>query len=387
MPMLRPARVAASLVLAFPLTLLAQQAVPRTQAVRVAAFPEPFSLVRGVRELPTGVVLVTDWTEERLVALDFAAGTSSPIGGVGGGPREYRLPSQLLELPGDSTLLYDAGNMRLAVIGPDLVIHRTMPAQRANAAYSISPRGADNAGRLYFVIPPWALGPDAPPGDSMDAVRWDPKGDAVEPVARLKGARPPSWQRERRPRMTPGIPMVMFSAQDGWAAFRDGRVAVVRSGDYHVEWRAPGGQVTRGASYAYSPLPVTEADKRAFVTSFLQSSPMSGKGEGGGGLGHTPAEFITPEQVAEMVRTNEFAETHPYFRAGGVWITPEGELLVERSVPAGAAPVLDVFDTEGRLVRQVTLPAGRRVVGVGRGTLYAVAKDADDLETLERYSR
>jgi hypothetical protein len=66
-------------------------------------------------------------------------------------------------------------------------------------------------------------------------------------------------------------------------------------------------------------------------------------------------------------------------------MAPDGALWVERSVAAGAAPVLDVFDQEGRLVRQVTLPAGRRLVGFGRGVLYAVAADDDGLETLERY--
>jgi hypothetical protein len=139
--------------------------------------------------------------------------------------------------------------------------------------------------------------------------------------------------------------------------------------------------VVRGPSYAYPQLPVTEADKRAFVKTFLQSSPMSGKGPEGG-LGHTPAEYQSDEEVGRMVRTNEFADRHPYFRPGGVWVTPEGDLWVERSVAAGAAPVLDGFDREGRLLRQVILPEGRRVVGMGRGVLYAVAKDADELEVL-----
>jgi hypothetical protein len=358
--------------------------VPRSDAQLIAAFPEPFSQVRGLRELFTGVVLVTDWTEERLVALDFDAGTARGIGRVGGGPREFRLPGQLLELPGDSTLLYDEGNARLAVIGPDLAIHRTVPATLGVAGYAVYPRATDGRGRVYYGIPPWTLGPEAPPADSVDIARWDARTRAVETVGRIQGARRPSWQREGRPRMTPGIPMVMFSPQDAWAVAADGRVAVVRSGDYHVEWRADDGRVTRGPSYAYPPLPVTDTDKHAFVSRFLQTSPMSGKGDGGG-LGHTPAEFASPEQVAEMVRTNEFAETHPYFRPGGVWITPQGELLVERSIPTGAVPVLDVFDAEGRLVRQVTLPAGRRVVGTGRGAVYAVVRNADDLETLERY--
>jgi hypothetical protein len=360
--------------------------VPRFEAQLISAFPDPFSYVRGLRELSTGVVLVTDWTEERLVALEFRRGTATGLGRVGGGPREFRLPGQLLALPGDSTLLYDEGNARLAVVGPELTIHRTMPASLGDAPYAVYPRATDGRGRVYYGVPPWALGPDAPPADSVDIARWDPRTRTAEMLVRVQGARRPSWQREGRPRMTPGIPMVMFSPQDGWAVAPDGAMAVVRSGDYHVEWRADDGRTMRGPSYAYRPLGVTDADKHAFVSRFLRTSPMSGKGEGGG-LGHTPAEFATAEEVARLVRTNEFAEVHPYFRPGGVWVTPEGDLLVERSVPAGAAPVLDVFDRAGRLVRQVTLPVGRRVVGMGRGVVYAVVSDADDLETLEKYGR
>jgi hypothetical protein len=385
MAKLGTAGLATTLLAAWSPVLQGQAGVPRMEARRVAAFPEPFSQVRGLRELPSGVVLVTDWIEERLVALDFRTGRATAIGRVGGGPREFRLPAQLLPWPGDSTMLYDEGNARLAIIGPDLVIHRTMPANTGDAPYAIYPRSADAAGRLYFGIPPWALGPDAPPGDSVDIVRWDPRRRAVETVFRVLGAQRPSWQRDGRPRMTPGIPMVMYSPQDGWAVSLDGRAAVVRAGDYHVEWSDGAGRVTRGRSYAYRKLAVTDADKRAFVLRFLQSSPMSGKGAGGSGLGHTPAEFASPEQVAEMVRTNEFAETHPYFRPGGVWLAPAGDLWVERSVPADAAPVLDVFDGAGRLMRQVTLPAGHRVVGMGRGVIFSVVRNADDLETIEKY--
>jgi len=178
--------------------------------------------------------------------------------------------------------------------------------------------------------------------------------------------------------------MVGFSPQDAWTVAGDGRVAIVRVGDYHVEWLVPGGHVRRGPSYAYPVPPVSDADKRAFVRAFDENSPMSGRGADGG-LGHTPAEFLTEENVARSVRTNEFAERHPFFRAGGVWLAPDGALWVERSVPAGTAPVLDVFDGDGRLVRQVGIPEGRRLVGVGRAALYAVVMDGDGLQTLERY--
>jgi hypothetical protein len=360
------------------------QSVPRIEVRRLDAHPEPFSRVRGLRELGTGVVLVTDWIEERLVAVDLAAGTQTAIGRVGGGPQEYRLPAQLLAVPGDSTLLVDVGNDRLAVIGPDLAIHRTFPARTDARRYPVTPRAVGSDGRIFFAIPPWFLREGAPPGDSVDVAAWDPRSDDVDVIGRLKGHEPPSWQREGRPRLTPGIPMVGYAPQDAWAVAADGRVALVRAGDYHVEWRATNGQVLRGPSYAYERLPVTDADKRAFVAAFLQSSPMSGRGPDGG-MGHTPGEFQTAERVAQAIRTNEFAERHPYFRPGGAWVAPDGALWVERSVPAGAALVLDVFDDGGRMVRQVILPAGRRLVGVGREVLYAVAADPDGLETLERY--
>jgi hypothetical protein len=84
----------------------------------------------------------------------------------------------------------------------------------------------------------------------------------------------------------------------------------------------------------------------------------------------------------------DWAEFKPPFTPGGVTVTPEGELWVPASQPAGAQGALyDVFDGRGERVRQVRLPEGRRLVGFGQGTLYAVHKDADDLEWLERYRR
>jgi hypothetical protein len=377
-------RCAAVSLALLPAAVTAQSVVPRVRAERMAVFAETFSQVRGVRELSSGKVLVTDWVEERLAVLESAGGSAIAVGRVGSGPQEYRLPAQLLPLPGDSTLLVDQGNARLAVVGPDLTIRRTMPARAGGAPYEIAPRGVDADGDLYFVIPPWTMGPNAPTGDSADLARWDPRRDNVVVVARLKGAERPSWQREGRPRRTPGIPMVAFAPQDAWAVAPDGRIAVVRAADYHVEWLHPDGAIQRGPAYAYPPLPVTEADKRAFVRTFLESSPMSGRGEGGG-LGHTPAEFRSPERIEEAIRTNEFADRLPYFRAGGAWIASDGGLWVERSAPHGGEPVLDVFDEDGTLRYQVLLPRDRRVVGFGRGVLYAVMTDTDGLETLERY--
>jgi hypothetical protein len=58
---------------------------------------------------------------------------------------------------------------------------------------------------------------------------------------------------------------------------------------------------------------------------------------------------------------------------------------VERSVSATVAPLWDVFDASGLLVRRYQAPNGRRLVALGRETVYAVVQDADGLERIERY--
>lgn len=343
---------------------------------------ETFSLIRGLRELSDGRVLISDWIEERIVALDLDRGMAAPVGRIGPGPSEYRLPSRLIALPGDSTLLLDVGNSRLSVIGPDLVIHRALGSP-PGLRFAVSPRAADGAGRLYFAVARWARIPDQPGGDSVAVYRWDPGTNALDRVGVVLGARRPD--RAGRPRMTPGIPIVPFAPQDAWAVAADGGIAFVRAGDYSVEWGGTGPS-RRGPPNAYPPLSVTRADKLAWVARFNASSPMSGRGADGG-LGHTPASFQTPESIARDVETNEFADRHPYFTAGGAWIAPDGSLWVERSAHAGTPQTFDVFDHAGRRAARVVLPVRRRLIGFGRGTLYAAATDDLDLQTVERYRR
>ena len=362
--------------------LAAQRPLPREQlGPPKATFPEPFSLIRGLRELSDGRVLVTDWIEERLVALDFASGTSRDIGRIGGGPREFRLPAGLVALPGDSTLLVDVGNGRFVIVGPDLAIHRTMSARPHEARFGITPRAADDAGFIYFTTSPWARGPAAGPSDSVDIARWDPRRHTVESLGTVNGI---TRRQDRSPSRTPRFPNVPFAPQDAWAVTRQGDVFVVRSADYHIERVARDGKVVLGAPIEYSVLPVTHDDKFAYVLWNTLSSPIGGRGEG---MMHQPAEWSEPAYIEEMIANNEFAEVKPPFVPSGAWTTPEGELWVERSMPFGAPPTYDVFDDQATHVRQVVLPEGRRLLGFGRGVLYAVTEDEDGLQWIERFSR
>lgn len=352
--------------------------VPRHILTEAETFPEAFSRIRGFRELGDGRLLITDWLEQRLIALDFDAGTVRDIGRLGGGPREYRLPSRLIAYGADTTLLVDLGNGRLVVVGPEAEIVNTVDA-RGNRPFTIQPRGADPSGNLYFQAPTWWRG-SGNVADSGPLMRWDPNTDDMIPIARVLVRR---RRQDSGPRLTLGIPIVVFSPQDAWAVAPDGSVAIVRAHGYHVEWIGPDGEVIRGPSYSYDQFPADDAEKIAWVRRFVTNAPMSGRGENGG-LGLTPSELSSPQAIREMVDTNQFEPVLPYF-TGRSFVAPDGMLWVERSAPVGRASVFDLFDRRGALVRQVQLPLDRRLLGVGRDVIYAVVADDVGLEYLERY--
>jgi len=350
-----------------------------------ASFPESFSTVRGLRELSDGRVLIADGLGQALVIVNMDAGTVDTIGRVGGGPSEYRLPDRLFALPGDSLLLVDLGNGRLTVLSPDLEFGRTYPimsgsGQGLGSTTLRLPRGVDGRGRIYY-LQTAGIRPGRPVPDSAAVMRWDPADDAVDTIASVKV--------EERKLETVGDGMRLaqtpLSPQDGWAVGRDGRIALVRSGDYRVEWIEPDGHVVRGPANPYEPVPIRDAEKEAWVDGRTRDGLTVAIDIGGGGA--RQATFSRGSTSGPRFGVDEYTwpEKMQAFDATGVYITPNGMLWVQQSAPTGADTVFDVFDSERRITRRVVLPVGREVVGFGAGVVYTVAADEFDLMWLERF--
>jgi hypothetical protein len=66
-------------------------------------------------------------------------------------------------------------------------------------------------------------------------------------------------------------------------------------------------------------------------------------------------------------------------------VAPNGDAWVERSVAANAPREFDIFGADARMKSRVILPAGRRLVGFGKGVVYLREVTADELNYLERY--
>lgn len=344
-----------------------------------AVIDHPFSLVRGARELASGRLLVADWIENRVAVVDFGAGSVRDVVREGRGPREVRLPTGLVRLRGDSTLLLDEGNNRLIVLAPDGHAVRTIIAEVPGRG---GVRGIDPGGAFYHAVPSWSEGPNALPDDSVRIVRWDPASSA-EPrtVAVVQGTR---YRKDRSPAMQPRLPMVGFASQDAWVVAPTGAIVIVRATPYRVEVYAPGRQPALGPTYPVSPRVVTADDKRRFIAEFAFGSPVSGRGaDGGMGRGEAP----DAAEIQRMVGTAEWAERHAPFDASRVLAAADGRIWVGAVVRPGERTRYDVFDSDGRRALQVELRPGRRIAHVGTRGVYVVAEDADGVQTIERYRR
>lgn len=354
-----------------------------------ARFPQSFSFIRNVRELSDGRVLIADPLEQVLLALDMKAGTADTVGHVGAGPEEYKQPDAVFALPGDSTLLVDLGNGRLTYLGPKLEFGETMPIAAGSPIPGrgglrvIIPRGVDGMGRVYFQPLGVAINRAQPP-DSAPIARWNRASGAIDTLALVgleKRKTTTSGGANNRAVRSRSVPL---SPVDAWAVAPDGRIAIARSGDYHVEWVATDGKVLRGPPVGYTPVKVRKADEEEWLD--RQSNGLSMTVEVNNG--QASMAFGRGRGGRPELDSYEWPNTKPAFVANGVWVAPNGEMWVERHVPAGSPRTFDVFGADATRKKQVVLPKARRLVGFGaKGAVYLIEVDEFGLQTLERYYR
>ncbi|MEJ2482510.1 MAG: hypothetical protein P8049_05185, partial [Gemmatimonadota bacterium] len=220
------------LLLVIPPVAEAQEPVRFGRPDATAA--EPRGSIDGIRVQRGGDVLVADGAENRLIRYSNDLATATVIGREGQGPDEYRQPDGLFALPGDSTLMTDLGNGRLAVLDPEGTIVRTAPIAREGEEGSLMlllPRATDAEGGIWFTT---RAAPGMRPGDSVQIRRLDPGTGEIEEVARLA---PPPESRSTSGgggRQEERVMPVPFGPEDDWAV-GPGGLAIVRAEPYRVE--------------------------------------------------------------------------------------------------------------------------------------------------------
>ena len=381
----------ASVSLTFAATLIgasiADSQTPATSkpGAPQAEFAEPFSEIGAIRELRDGRVIVVDSRELTVKLVDFRAGTATTIGRSGDGPGEYRWPTRLYALPGDSTLLWDASGGRMMIIGPDGKPGGFFDPNRAESDSGMARlrrfniRASDGRRYLYGEAQPIRIGANgaAELADHHAIERLElstRKRDTVAmwPVRKDAGARLiPGAGVVTQPRMHP------WPAWDHWVVSPNGQIAFVFYDPYRVDFVVEEGRVTQNRPISYERVKVDDALKKQYREE--RERPVMAMTGGRGGQ--------SSMQMMKMPfrEPTEWPEYLPPYNGNGVF-APNGLLWIPRLTAAGRPPFYDIVNGKGALVERVELPPRTKLIGFGTNTVYIARFDADDLQYLQRHA-
>jgi hypothetical protein len=182
----------------------------------------------------------------------------------------------------------------------------------------------------------------------------------------------------------------------------DGRIAVVRGKDYHVEWLGLDGKWTATAKIPYNwerfdddakakfldsmkveTLKQREALTRATAAGVSNANAAVGgnaqvrfemRTEGGPARATPGVQQISAPAI-NFVDPKELPDYRSAFRQGAARADLDGNLWVRTTAPSDAGPIYDVINGKGELVDRVKLPFGRVISGFGPGVVYMGVQD------------
>lgn len=322
-----------------------------------------YSRVTSVRELPGGRVVVADAGLSRVDVLSPELRFIGAAARSGEGPLEFQSSDWLVAAGGDSTLIVDDVGANLLVLDASLRAVGKRPLRRVTSGTRTllaEVRGSDALGRLYFT----GIRPNITPGaprDSVPLLRWAPTTDLIDTLTWIRVPVPGLRRSEVNPDSMIQVPADPWEWRDAWSVAPDGRVAVVRGDDYHLEWFANNRKVASGRAVWVSRVPVSAEDvQKLRDTKFTISTPQGPR-------------TISAASGAQLSTVKPFvAEGAP------PRVDPDGRVWVERSRASGdAVATYDVFDATGEAVLTVQLADRAHVVGFGGDATYVTKPVAD----------
>jgi hypothetical protein len=357
----------------------------RAQQLATLAKPDveyahPFTSIASIRELSDGRVLVADTRDQAVTLIDLRSQHAVSVGRRGQGPGEYLYPSLLLAYGGDSSIVVDPPNARVLVVrsngGTGDAFRVELNAPNGDRGVQIalvrSVRGSDASGRLYMQEAHVPRGGT----DSAAIMRYDRTTGRIDTIAyvRLPATTIASYRTPTGGSLA--VPLVApFPVRDEWAVAPNGRVAVFRGSDYHVDIYGPDRTKISGPPTRFARIPITDAEKQQYRERAARETPVFTSPNGGGGDGALAA-----------VEPTTWPQFEPPFAEHAVWARSNGEFWVARARAVGdVVETYDVFDGSGQRTGTAALPAKVRLVGFGRGAVYAVRVDDDDFQYLQRY--
>lgn len=337
---------------------------------------EPFSEVVAVATLADGRLLVADRRERTFYLVTRDGRSVTPFGRNGNGPNEYQGAFGIVRMPGDTLALY-GGLQRFLRVTPNGTFAEALTVPQSALRGGFGPAGGvDASGALYWIGDVVGTSNGQSKRNQLHIVRrWRPGAERIDSVARVADHAPAMHQHRFHP----------FAERDAWVVAPDGRVGVLSAAEYRLRWFKDGRFVSEGPALPFERVPVTAADRATFRLTAARQPAGGMRATGPRGEESAPSAAAI-RRMEEYYPDASFPAVRPPFIEGGAHLTPGGDVWVVRAGPASARAVtVDVLTATGELRARLTLPEGRRLVGVERSGIHLARVDDDGLQWLERY--
>lgn len=340
-------------------------------ALRIApdgAGGPPLYQVTGAAVLADGRIALTDQGASAVRLFSPEGETVATLGAEGDGPGEFRQPTLVGVLPGDSLLVADVGARRLTVVHPDVGLVRTAAFPPDVGGFPL-PQGALADGTVllgggFFFSP--AAGGSPPTGVAREPTRYH--------TVRSDGTLRADLGE------FPGLEMFFEVSASGMRAtgLPFGRAPVAAAGAeqvwlgasdrYEIEARDADGSVVQIVRADVDPAPVRPVDVEAWREAQLADAADA------------------DERRAREARAARIpaAPTKPAYRT--LLVDDDGRLWVSTfRDPGDDVPVYHVFGSDGVLLGSVTLPPRFRPWRATSTWVLGSRFDAVDQEVVERW--
>jgi hypothetical protein len=272
---------------------------------------------------------------------------------------------------GDTVLVTDNVQRRFVLLHRGDIVDARLQPEILRAVTNFSPPISDAHRRLYFESRNIDMSDAGFRERDGHVMRWTPGSSRLDTIAALPVL-------SHAPRANAGYNPFPF--RTAWALARDGSIAIVSADPYRVAWIIDGRTMT-GPVLPYERIAIDGAERDAERLAF------NSRGRGSAMTARAPDNERPSADAAVRRRIPDdvFPPRKPPFVAVRLLVSPEGEVWIPRTAAWDAeSSVVDVVGRDGRLRRQIRLPANRRIVAFGRAAVYVAAIDDDDLEWLER---
>lgn len=424
--------LAGLVVAASPLSAQRVPAVRPLGPITKVSAPDLLGSVTSVRPLPNGSVIVNDLTRRQLIVLDGDFKKASVIADTTpatASSYSSRLAG-LIAYRGDSSLFVDPQSLSMLVIDGVGEVSRVMAIPRPqDATFMIGgpfgTPGVDPQGRIVyrgFQMPNMRgmnMGPPQPgqpfrvpeQPDTAPVYRVNLQTRALDTATYFKIPKASvSMTQDDKGAMRISVQTNPMPVVDDWALMPDGRIAVVRGKDYHIDWLGTDGKWTSTAKVPYNWERIDDDGKEKFLDSVkvelekqrenmnrqMQAGinnaaaaiggPVGGGvriemrmdgGPGGGGGGGRPQQGAIQMNApaVNLVPAKELPDYRPVFRQGATRVDQDGNLWVRTTAPSDAGPIYDVINPKGELIDRVKIPFGRVISGFGKDVVFLGVQD------------